>query len=193
MDSATFAASLAAVFAAVTLYVIWRRVAPLLSRMAADIGALTSRLPAESPAAQEIRNALRLFNRPAFYGKGDGELIPLHRAIVESRNELQRSGARFMTDSVAGSHFFAIQRILLDIEQDFAARFPQICTALNSLPADLAPEEMIEFRNELENNGTYEAAVALLDRRRNEIQQELSLAENRLRAFTGQRVSRASA
>jgi hypothetical protein len=118
MDPATFAASLAALIAVLILYLISRRLAPVLNRIAADIGALASRLPAESPAAQEIRNALRLFNRPAFYGNGIGELIPLYRAIVETRTELQRSGARFMTDSVAGSYFFAIQRILLDIEQE---------------------------------------------------------------------------
>jgi hypothetical protein len=82
---------------------------------------------------------------------------------------------------------------LINYEQDFAARFPQLCTALNSLPADLSPTELVEFRSEVEKDGMYAAAVALLDRRRNEIQHELSLSENRLRTFTGPRALRLSA
>jgi hypothetical protein len=133
-------------------------------------------------AADQLRDALAVFNRQAFNRPGaDDDLPSLHRAFVSARIELQKRNARLMYDSIGASHIQAVQQMLTEMEGDLRRHWPKLTEALKRLPERPSEDDIARFQAEAAGNSDYPALMSYLSLLRSEIREELVHAELRYR------------
>jgi hypothetical protein len=119
------------------------------------------------PAADQLRDALAIFNSEVFQGSEACDPASLYRSFAAARVELQKRNCRFMYDEVGASHIQAVQQMLVEMDDDFSRQWPGI---------------KAEFeRSERSNVSCGSASAAYLLELRTEIREELVHAELRYR------------
>jgi hypothetical protein len=119
------------------------------------------------PAADQLRDALAIFNREAFQGSDACDPAALYRSFATARSELEKRNCRFMYDEVGASHIQAVQQMLTEMDGDFSRQWPEIKASFE--------------KSERPNGSCDAAAAAYLLQLRTEIREELVHAELRYR------------
>jgi hypothetical protein len=139
------------------LYLTFRHFLRTARRSFAQSGTVLdapARDPIRMQAADQLRDALAIFNRQAFSGTdATDELAPLYKAFVATRIELQKRNSRFMYDAIGASHVQAAQQMLIDMEEDFSRDWPGLHKELHKLPARPTEDEVTRFQATMAGNG----------------------------------------
>ncbi len=138
--------------------------------------------PRRVQAADQLRDALAVFNRPAFYGSdAAADLAPLYKEMVATRVELQNRNSRFMYDTIGAAHIQAVQQMLMDVDEDLGREWPDVHDALQRFPERPSDDEVARFRAQMAGKGEYDAVMEYLQVLRAEARKELVHAELRYR------------
>lgn len=148
------------------------------------IAALAPQQPLRTQAADQLRDALAVFNRPIFDEAETGDdLVPLYKAFVSARVESKRRNSRFMYDAVGASQIQVVERMLTEMEEDLSRQWPKVHKALQRMPDSPAETDSERFRTE--TGGEYDAVAAYLHLLREDVHKELVHAELRYRRLLG--------
>ena len=140
--------------------------------------------PLRMQAADQLRDALAIFNRQTFNcAEAADNPAVLYRAFATARVELQKRNARFMYDAIGAAHIRAVQRMLTGTEEDLDRHWPRLAEALKKLPDRAAKNEIASIQEAAA--GDYNAVLAYLRLLRPEVREELVHAELCYRRLVG--------